>query len=99
MVSVMPKKRKNRGRSKGKGKGREGYVYCSNCGKRIPRDKAIRVEKWVSLVDPQLEKELKKEGAVILRKKVVKYYCVSCAIHFGVVKIGGYSERVAREET
>jgi len=95
----MPKKRKNRGRSKRKGKGREGYTYCSNCGARIPRDKAIRVERWVSLVDRQLEKELKKQGAVIFRKKIVKEYCVSCAIHFGVVRIGGYAERLAREET
>lgn len=95
----MGVKRKNRGRRKGKGKkGRESYVYCSNCGARIPRDKAIRVVKWSSLVDPQLEKELKKQGAVVLRKPIVKYYCVSCAVHFGVVKIGGYSERIAREE-
>lgn len=95
----MPKKRKNRGRAKRKGKGREGYTYCSNCGARIPRDKAIKVERWFSLVDRQLEKELKRQGAVIFRKKIVKEFCVSCAIHYGIVRIGGYAERIAREET
>jgi len=95
----MPKKRKNRGRAKRKGKGREGYTYCSNCGARIPKDKAIRAERWVSLVDRQLEKELRKQGAIIFREKIVKEYCVSCAVHYGIVRIGGYAERMAREQT
>ena len=96
----MPVKRKNRGRRKGKGrKGREEVVYCSNCGKRIPRDKAIRVERKLSLVDPQLASELRKQGAILMSRPVLKYYCVSCAVHYGIVRIGGYSERVAREET
>ena len=95
----MVRKRKSRGRSKGKGKGREGYTYCSNCGARIPRDKAIRVERWKSLVDPQLERELRKQGAIMMRERVVKYMCVSCAVHYGVVRIGGYAERMARMET
>lgn len=95
----MVKKRRDRGRAKRKGRGREAFVYCSNCGARIPRDKAIKVERWMSLVDPQLEKELKKQGAIIFRKKVIKYYCVSCAVHYGIVRIGGYAERMAREQT
>jgi small subunit ribosomal protein S26e len=94
----MVKKRKNRGRHKGRGKkGRSGYISCSNCGARIPRDKAIRRVVWRSYVDPQLSQELKKQGAIILKQPLVKYYCVSCAIHFGVVRIGMSAERKARE--
>lgn len=92
----MPKKRKSRGRSKGKGKGRAGYTYCSNCGARIPRDKAIKVVRYFSPVDPALARELEKEGAIIMRQRVVKEYCVSCAVHYGIVKIGGFAERKAR---
>ncbi len=95
----MVRKRKDRGRHKGKGKkGREGYVYCSNCGARIPRDKAIRRVVWRSLVDPQLSEELKKQGAIILKQPIIKYYCVSCAVHYGIVRIGMAAERAAREE-
>jgi len=49
-------------------------------------------------VDPQLAKELRKQGAVIMSTPILKYYCVSCAVHYGIVRIGGYSERMAREE-
>lgn len=94
----MVKKRKSRGRHKGKGKkGRAGYVYCSNCGARIPRDKAIRRVMWISPVDPQLSEELKKQGAIILKQPLTKYYCVSCAVHYGIVRIGMSAERAAKE--
>lgn len=88
----MPKKRRSRGRSKG-GKGRTELVQCTNCGMLIPRDKAKRVTKYVSLVDPVLARELRSHGAQIAKQKVVKYYCVSCAVHFGVVKVRSKDER------
>lgn len=92
----MPKKRKSRGRSKGKGKGRSRYTYCSNCGARIPRDKAIKVTRYYYPVDSALAKELEKQGATIIKQKVIKTYCISCAVHYGLVKIGGYAERKAK---
>jgi small subunit ribosomal protein S26e len=88
----MPKKRRSRGRSKG-GKGRSDLIQCSNCGMLVPRDKAKKVTTQVSLVDPVLAKELKAKGAYIATQKVVKYYCVSCAVHFGVVKVRAKEER------
>ncbi|OYT65209.1 30S ribosomal protein S26e [Candidatus Bathyarchaeota archaeon ex4484_205] len=88
----MPKKRKSRGRSKGD-KGRSGYVECTICGQRIPRDKAKKITKYVSLVDPALARELRKSGAYIPRIKVEKYYCVSCAVHHKVVKVRSRDER------
>ncbi|MEM4246563.1 MAG: 30S ribosomal protein S26e [Candidatus Bathyarchaeia archaeon] len=88
----MPKKRSSRGRSKG-GKGASGLVQCDNCGALVPRDKAKHVTRFVSLVDRTLAKELRSQGAQIASQKVVKTYCVSCAVHHGVVKVRAKAER------
>jgi small subunit ribosomal protein S26e len=88
----MGKKRKSRGRSKG-GKGRSEYVQCSNCGMLVPRDKAKRVTAWVSLVEPTIARELRARGAYIAKQKIIKHYCVSCAVHFGVAKVRAREER------
>ncbi len=88
----MPKKRKSRGRSKG-GKGRSDYVHCSQCGALIPRDKAKKVTRRMSLVDPALAKELREKGAYVPTTVVTKYYCISCAVHFGIVKVRAEEER------
>ncbi len=82
----MAKKRKSGGRSKG-GKGRSEIIQCSNCGMMVPRDKAKRVTRWVSPVDPLLARELRAKGTYIARERVVKMYCVSCAVHFGLTKV------------
>jgi len=90
----MPRKRKNRGRAEGRGKkGRSELVKCSNCGRRISVDKAIKRVVWVSAVSKDLARELQKEGAVVPKKREVRYYCVSCAVHFGIAKIRAREER------
>jgi len=91
----MPKKRKNRGRNKG-GKGKEPRVHCDGCGALIPRSKAIKVTRRMSLIDPQLERELRNQGALIPTYKVTKYLCVNCAIFQGVIKIRPREERKRR---
>ena len=88
----MPKKRKSRGRSKGT-KGRTELVRCDNCGALVPRDKIKRITVRFSPVDPQLAKELRAKGAYIGTYKVVKKYCVSCAVHYGIVKVRSRAER------
>ncbi|MDI9645024.1 MAG: 30S ribosomal protein S26e [Candidatus Verstraetearchaeota archaeon] len=88
----MPKKRKSRGRSKGD-KGKSARVQCDLCGAWIPRDKAIKVTKPVSLLEPQLAKDLMKQGAQIYRRVVTKNYCVKCAISKRVVKVRAKDER------
>ncbi|MET1102036.1 MAG: 30S ribosomal protein S26e [Pyrodictiaceae archaeon] len=88
----MPKKRQNRGRHKGS-KGHVDYVHCDNCGRLIPKDKAICVTRWYTPVDPQLARELEKKGAIIMKYPVTKCYCVSCAIHYGIVKVRPEHER------
>lgn len=88
----MPKKRKSRGRNKGS-KGQSSRVQCDACGAWVPRDKAIKVTKPVSILEPQLARELQKQGAFIYRRVVTKNYCISCAIYQRVVKVRSKDER------
>jgi len=91
----MPVKRKSRGRSKGS-KGKSSLVQCSGCGELVPRDKAKKVSRRVSLVDSALYKELRQKGTYIAGRTDTKYYCVSCAVHRGVVKVRARDERRQR---
>jgi small subunit ribosomal protein S26e len=91
----VPVKRKSRGRGKG-GKGRSSVVQCSGCGELVPRDKAKKVSRRVSIVDASLAKELRQKGAYIAAPVETKYYCVSCAVHRGVVKVRARDERRQR---
>jgi small subunit ribosomal protein S26e len=88
----MPMKRKSRGRSKGS-KGRSDVVQCSRCGEQVPRDKAKRVSRSISLVDRTLMKELRQRGAYVASRVETRYYCVSCAVHSGVTKVRAREER------
>ncbi len=91
----MPFKRKSRGRSKGS-KGSSGAVQCAMCGQLVPRDKAKKVTRRLSIVDPALAKELRQKGAYIAVPSDTKYYCVSCAVHRGIVKVRAEEERRLR---
>jgi small subunit ribosomal protein S26e len=88
----MPVKRKNRGRAKGQ-KGSEPMVQCDNCGAFVPRSKAQRVTRRVSLVRGDLARELKSMGAYIAENVITENLCISCAIHYGVLKVRAREER------
>lgn len=88
----MPLKRASRGRRKGN-KGSSGRVQCDNCGQTVPKDKAKKVTTRVNLVDFQLAKELREQGAYIPTSNVLKTYCISCAIHSKVLKIRSEEDR------
>ncbi|MHA1916913.1 MAG: 30S ribosomal protein S26e [Candidatus Ranarchaeia archaeon] len=88
----MPKKRKSGGR-KGGSKGQKGRVQCAKCGRTVPSDKAKKITRWVSLVEPTIARELRQQGAIIPRQKVIENYCISCAIHTGKVKIRSRNDR------
>ena len=47
----------------------------------------------VSLVEPTLARELRAAGAYIAAPKTIRYYCVSCAVHYGLVKVRAKDER------
>jgi small subunit ribosomal protein S26e len=91
----LPKKRKSRGRSKG-GKGRSDNIQCSKCGTIVPRDKAKKVTSRVTLVEPMLARELRAAGAYIAAPMTVKFYCVSCAVHYGHVRVRAKADRRLR---
>jgi small subunit ribosomal protein S26e len=91
-VFIMPSKRKSRGRAKGQ-KGHSSLVQCNNCGELVPRDKAKKSTRRVTLVDSALYKELRQKGAYMPTHVDTKYYCVSCAIHRGIVKVRARDER------
>lgn len=91
-MELMPKKRKSRGRAKG-GKGRSDLVQCSMCGALVPKDKAKKWTSRVSLVEPSLARELRAAGAYIPQSTTMKFYCVSCAVHSGRVKVRARADR------
>jgi len=77
--------------------GKQGTVICENCGRLVPRHKAICIETVESVVrDPALRHELEKKGAIIMAYPIKKCYCVNCAVHLGIVKIGGHAERLRK---
>ncbi len=88
----MPLKRASRGRRKG-GKGSSDRIQCTNCGATVPRDKAKKVTSRLNLVEHTLAKELRAQGAYIAAPTVLKWYCISCAIHFKILKIRSASKR------
>jgi small subunit ribosomal protein S26e len=88
----MPLKRASRGRRKG-GKGSSTRIQCTNCGATVPSDKAKKVTSRLNLVEHTLAKELRAQGAYIASPRILKWYCISCAIHFGILKIRSESRR------
>tara|TARA_B100001167_G_C16699481_1_gene270985 strand:- start:332 stop:616 length:285 start_codon:yes stop_codon:yes gene_type:complete len=91
----MTKKRKSGGRAGGS-KGSTGSISCSNCGTLVPKDKAKKKTGRITLVEPTLAKELRAAGTYIAAQKTIKYYCVSCAVHYGLVKVRAKDERRRR---
>jgi len=60
-------------------RGKETIVICDNCGRKIPKNKAVAFEKKINFsTDLQTSKDIR----FFETKKV--YYCISCAKHFGI---------------
>ena len=74
-------------------RGNQGNQQCSNCGRQVPADKIKKATRYISFVDPSMRKELRDSGAILPRRKVTESLCVSCAVHFGRVKIRAKDSR------
>ena len=87
----MPSKRRNNGRGK-KNKGHADIVRCLNCGRCVPKDKAIKRFQMRQMVDTSSRRDIKDNSAYdekyfALPKIYIKQnYCVSCGIHARVVR-------------
>ena len=71
-------------------------VQCSMCGQLVPSDKAKKFTRRISLLDPALAKELRQKGTYVSSRIETKVYCVSCAVHRGVVKVRSKETRRTR---
>jgi small subunit ribosomal protein S26e len=40
-----------------------------------------------------MARELRRQGAILPHEKVMKFYCVSCAVHTGIAKVRARDER------
>ncbi|MGC8629036.1 MAG: hypothetical protein ACP5T4_02390 [Candidatus Micrarchaeia archaeon] len=60
-------------------RGREELVICDNCGRKVPRNKAVAYEKVVSF-----STDLHTSGDVKFFERKKVYYCISCAKHLGI---------------
>jgi small subunit ribosomal protein S26e len=88
----MVKKRKSGGHT-GTSGGRDARIHCNNCGNLVPRGKAKKFTKYLTLADPQISKELRAAGAILPRERVTEWLCVSCAIHSHRIHIRSNDER------
>jgi len=60
-------------------RGKETTVTCDNCGRIVPKNKAVAFEKKVAF-----STDLHTNGDVRLFETKKVYYCISCAKHLGI---------------
>jgi len=59
--------------------GKEPLVTCENCGRKIPRSKAVVFNKRISF-----STDLHSANDVAFSETRKVYYCISCAKHLGI---------------
>jgi ribosomal protein S26 len=63
----------------GSRRGRDRLVYCTNCGRAVPRSKAMSYQRRT-----RFSTDLRGDENVSYIGNVDVYYCISCAKHLGI---------------
>ncbi len=80
-------------------------MRCTNCGRMVPKDKAIKRFQQRNMVDVSSKRDIQENYAFNqqdfqMPKIFVKLnYCVSCAIHARVVRVRSVVDRKIRYTT
>eukprot|EP01029_Cantina_marsupialis_P007275 TRINITY_DN1801_c2_g1_i1.p1 TRINITY_DN1801_c2_g1~~TRINITY_DN1801_c2_g1_i1.p1 ORF type:complete len:119 (-),score=1.11 TRINITY_DN1801_c2_g1_i1:85-420(-) len=95
----MTFKRRNGGRNK-HGRGHVNFRFCNNCGRSVPKDKAIKRFQVRNVIDASSERDVRMASALeeytIPKLYVKQEYCVSCAIHRRIVRVRSHEGRRER---
>ncbi|EGR28859.1 hypothetical protein IMG5_167680 [Ichthyophthirius multifiliis] len=98
----MPVKRRNHGRNQ-KNRGHTRTVDCTNCGRQVAKDKAVKRYTVRDIVDASSKRDIiaalafQGEAYTIPKLYCKLSYCIACAIHSRVVKVRSSDDRRVRE--
>ncbi|ORD96125.1 RS26B [Hepatospora eriocheir] len=97
----MPVKRANHGKNRNN-RGNVSNVSCIKCGAQVPKDKAVSKSSNNAIIEFAAHADL--DAASIYQKTdvpvnfIMDYYCISCAVHTGIVKVRRNEVRCIRRK-